>query len=117
MSAEPTAVCYLTSAVLWTDSFVHDLSRTINNAETRGAKSRQYTSNMTAVEVSRIIDPSIAARVVMTAAVSRITPKLYISKCDVLVTRPFCRTSCGSRAAAAQRPIATDFTNTPFSTI
>jgi len=94
------------SALLWT--VVHDLSRRVKSAKTRGAKSRQYTWNTTAVEVSRTIDPSIAARVDLSAAVARRTPKLYISKCSVLETRPLLRISCGSRAADVRRPTVTD---------
>jgi len=80
----------------------------IKNAKTRGAKSQRYTLSMTAVEVSRTIDRSIAAHVDRTAAAAPTTPKLYTLKCDVPATRPFCRTSCGLRAADARRPTASD---------
>ena len=92
--------------MLWT--VVHDLSRRIKSAKTHGARSQRYTSNMMAVEVSRTIDPSIAARVVRNDAADPTTPKLYISKCDALATRPFYRTSCGSRVADVQRPTASN---------
>jgi len=84
------------------------LFRTIKSVKTRGARSQRYTLSMTAVEVSRIIDPSIAALVGRSAAADPTTPKLYISKCDVPATRPFYRTSCGSRAADARRPTASN---------
>ena len=94
------------TAVLQTT--VRDLSRRIKSAKTRGDKSQRYTSNMTAVKVSRPTDPSIAAHVDMSAAAALSTPKRYTSKCNVLATRPFYRTSCGSRAAAASRTTASD---------
>ena len=94
------------TAVLWT--VVHDLSRRVRSAKTHGDKNRRFTSNTTAVAVSRTIDPSIAARVDLRAAVVRHTPKLYISSCSVLNTRPLSRISCGLRVADVQRPTATD---------